>query len=156
MGTNDQVDHNLPTLVPFNSDVVVDIACGVLHTAVLTQTGDVYLSGSNRRGQVGNGQISDPFTSFSMNSIIGASASAAKTVAAIAAGSYHTMALTINGAVWCWGDASFGQTGANNPQVSVDTVPKNYNYFSGQVVKGIASSSYTSYAVLSTGAMYSW
>jgi alpha-tubulin suppressor-like RCC1 family protein len=55
LGTNDQIDHNLPTLVPFNSDVVVDIACGVLHTAALTQTGDVYLSGSNRRGQVENG-----------------------------------------------------------------------------------------------------
>jgi len=40
-----------------NDKIIIDIYCGVEHSLVLTNDGDVYAWGRNNYGQIGNGEI---------------------------------------------------------------------------------------------------
>ncbi|KAF6200669.1 hypothetical protein GE061_005112 [Apolygus lucorum] len=95
----------LPTDSP-----VVQVACGLHHTVVLTQSGDVYTFGSNSYGQLGVGDVM----------IRGGPVQVKLPCIAthVAAGSNHTVILTSNGNVYTFGSYQKGQLGrggaANN------------------------------------------
>ena len=40
--------------------VVVQVCCGQQHSMALTEAGQVYMWGSNNRGQLGNGSWNEP------------------------------------------------------------------------------------------------
>lgn len=74
------------------------VAVGGTHSCALTGAGGVKCWGGNRFGQVGDGTTNDRSTAVAV--------SGSQTgVTAIAAGSYHSCALTAKGGVECWGDA---------------------------------------------------
>lgn len=82
---------NIPSPSP-----VIQIACGIHHSVVLTQNGDVFTFGSNQYGQLGTGDLL-PYTGpvqVKLNSVI----------VQVAAGSNHSVLLSSRGVVYTFGN----------------------------------------------------
>ena len=84
---------------------VAAIAAGQLHTCARTMAGAVHCWGLNGAGQLGDGSTTNSTTPVAVTGL-------GSGVAAIAAGSNHTCALTTAGAVRCWGNNTYGQAPA--------------------------------------------
>jgi alpha-tubulin suppressor-like RCC1 family protein len=102
-----------PLAVSGLSSGVMAIAAGSLHTCALTTGGAVLCWGSNEYGQLGNGAFL-----LSGTDAPGAVSGLSSGVVAIAAGAFHTCALTSGGAVQCWGYNAYGQLGNGAFQTS--------------------------------------
>jgi len=86
---------------------IMDVAVGIDHGMVL-RDGQVLSWGLNRYGQLGDGSNETrPGSLVAVKNERGA----LKDVTAIAAGSYHGLALTSTGTVWSWGWNGAGQLG---------------------------------------------
>ncbi|CAH0546546.1 unnamed protein product [Brassicogethes aeneus] len=102
-----------PAKVPLPSDIpVIQIACGLHHSVLLLQNGQVYTFGSNIYGQLGCGDI---LAKSGLQQV----KLPAPTVQ-IAAGSNHTVILTSKGEVYTFGNYQKGQLCRNSSQFSQD------------------------------------
>ncbi len=91
---------------------VVAIAAGELHSLALCSDGTVSAWGINAHGQLEqNSTIAWLWEPGLVNTATGVSALAGKTVTAIAAGSFHNLALCSDGTVAAWGYNVSGQIG---------------------------------------------
>jgi alpha-tubulin suppressor-like RCC1 family protein len=89
-------------LVPL--DGIIQVTAGTWHTCALTSGGGVKCWGRNFFGQLGDGTTADKPTPVDVAGLDSG-------VQAIAAGGYHTCALTSGGGVKWWGSNFFGQLG---------------------------------------------
>jgi alpha-tubulin suppressor-like RCC1 family protein len=84
------------------------VACGGLFTAVVTESGQVYMWGDGRRGELGHMQ--DPSLKQTPRLV---DALQNVFVTKVACGSGHTVAIADTGRVYIWGWNKYGQTGHN-------------------------------------------
>jgi alpha-tubulin suppressor-like RCC1 family protein len=91
----------LPFQINLNHGRVSQIACGEAHLMMLSDDGNtVWVRGSNRRGQLGNGTIGGDLHHFEqLDTLIN------KDIVQIAAGAHSSAALTRLGNVYVWGGA---------------------------------------------------
>lgn len=82
---------------------VTQIACGLHHTVILTQAGEVFTFGSNQYGQLGTGDLQPVLVPVHVK-IPGVASQ-------VAAGSNHTVILTSKGVVYTFGNFQKGQLG---------------------------------------------
>jgi len=112
LGDGTAEDNPMPVDVSGLSGGVVAVVGGYQHTCALTTAGGVKCWGDNYNGQLGElTTIINP-TPVDVSDL-------SSGVKAIAAGGFHTCALTTAGGVKCWGDNYYGQLGdgttTNNP-----------------------------------------
>ncbi len=119
-----------PALVslPGASGPVTQIAAGGDHSLALTSSGQLYAFGYNYYGELGsatNSGTANPNPTPAPVTLPGASGP----VTQIAAGVYHSLALTSSGQLYAFGDNSYGQLGSatnnstNNPNPTPALVP---------------------------------
>ena len=89
------------------------ITTGAQHSCVIATlpagvAGNVYCWGDNGSGQLGNVVTAPATSSASPVAVVGLPAAAKQ----ISAGEFHTCAVLVTGAAYCWGRNDFGQLGA--------------------------------------------
>jgi alpha-tubulin suppressor-like RCC1 family protein len=109
---------------------VVAIAAGANHTLALCSDGTLAAWGSNLYGELGDDGASgvSSIKPVAVNTNLGVSVLNGRTVAAIAAGASHSLALCSDGMVAAWGYNYYGQLGSSSTTgcdvpTAVDTTP---------------------------------
>lgn len=132
---------------PARAEFATKLAAGGFNTCALTSSGGVKCWGGNASGELGDGSTMDRLVPVD---VVGLTAG----VKMIAAGSYHTCAVTDGGGVKCWGLNSHGQLGdgtsGNSRLTPVDVV----GLTSGVV--GISTGQYHTCAVTAAGGAKCW
>ncbi|XP_062503538.1 probable E3 ubiquitin-protein ligase HERC4 [Corticium candelabrum] len=148
---------SLQRLVSF-SHRVVQVACGIDHTILLTATGVVYSCGIGSRGQLGLGDIKTHTTPQVIDLLGGIN------VIRISTGGWHSLALTDLGSVYSWGWNSSGQLGVSGDgkEDSNDSIGK-FGAFPEMVdfplecdIVQLACGSRHSAAVTRDGLLFTW
>ena len=105
LGDGTTTNSKTPVAVNELGSGVVAVGAGGYHTCAVTSAGGVRCWGDNAYGQLGIdmsiGSSSTPVTVTEL----------ASGAATVAAGTYHTCAVTSAGGVRCWGDNTYGQLG---------------------------------------------
>lgn len=146
LGDGTSTNRSLPVAVSGLNAPVRQVSAGVSHACAVTSAGAVFCWGNNAAGQLGDGS-----STFSSTPVAVAGLSSG--VQEVAAGSFHTCALTTAGAVWCWGTNSASQLGdgtaTNSPTpVAVSGL--------GSQVQAIAVGYNHSCALTTAGALLCW
>jgi alpha-tubulin suppressor-like RCC1 family protein len=108
-------DLTTPTAIP-NVDDAVAVATSDSRICIIDRGGDVWCWGSGQYGQLGNGDASllESDTPVQVKGISHA--------VSLAAGSFHSCAMTSSGTVSCWGNNPTGQTGQTPRTDSAEAV----------------------------------
>ncbi|XP_022143439.1 uncharacterized protein LOC111013314 isoform X2 [Momordica charantia] len=110
LGHADNACKLLPTCVaPLVDYDFVQVSCGRMLTAGLTNLGRVYTMGSSVHGQLGNPGSKDASITLVEGKL------KEEFVRAISSGSFHIAALTSTGHVYTWGKGAYGQLGLGDP-----------------------------------------
>ncbi|MEA2640475.1 MAG: hypothetical protein QOF51_1869 [Chloroflexota bacterium] len=141
-----------PSAVPTRVEglgVVTAIAGGFDHSLALVADGTVWAWGQNGSGQVGDGSVS---TDGCLCKPLPVQVIGLRGATAVAAGSFHSLALMVDGTVWAWGQNGAGQLGdgtnANHP------TPVPVRGLSD--VMAIAAGDSFSLALKSNGTVWAW
>ena len=118
---------------------IVQVAAGDEHTAVLTDTGELFTFGRGDNGQLGHADNwDDQDLPYSVSAL------AWKRIVQVAAGSDHTVALSSEGEVFTFGRNKFGQLGHGDMACESERIPRRVDALVGRrVVQVAASSSHT-------------
>jgi len=146
LGSETIAGSTTPVNVKGLNSGVIAIAAGALHTCALMSAGGVQCWGSNSNSQLGveTTEVSaTPMDVKGLNS----------RVIAIAAGWYHTCALTSAGGVLCWGGNGYGQLGDGTNNES--NIPVTVNGLHSGVV-AIAAGALHTCALTSVGVVQCW
>lgn len=130
------------------------IAAGQYHTLALCTDGTLVSWGYNKYGQLGNNTT---VSSKVPVSIAGSGALAGRTVTAIAAGQYHSLALCSDGRLLAWGRNHQGQLGFSGlSQRNLPAVIDLPSSITGTPLRSIAAGSSHSLALLTDGSAIAW
>jgi alpha-tubulin suppressor-like RCC1 family protein len=118
LGRGDEENQYVPRRVPaagFNGEQIVMVAAGDKHTAALSEAGHVFTWGFGEYGQLGHGnnenQLAPQKVEAGRFALEGESYGQREKIVFIAAGGFHTVAVTARGGLYTWGWNDFGQLG---------------------------------------------
>jgi alpha-tubulin suppressor-like RCC1 family protein len=141
-------------------ETVKAIAAGDRHSLAVIQAADgtttAWAWGNNDFGQLGDGSNNGTSTPTAVNLTL----APGETVQAIAAGAFHSLALTVaedgTTTVWAWGDNTYGQLGdASNNSTSTPT-QVHLTLGAGVTVTAIAAGGFHSLALDSNNRVWAW
>ena len=121
LGNNSTTQSNAPVQVKGMGGTgllsgIVSIAAGTYYTCAVSATGAVYCWGQNNSGQLGNNSTTQSNVPVQVKGVGGTGLLSG--IVSIAAGDYHTCALSTTGALYCWGWNPYGQLGNNSTMSS--------------------------------------
>jgi len=146
LGDGTTTNRNTPVDVSGLASGVSAIAAGTYHTCALSTAGGLKCWGQNTSGQLGDGTNTARYTPVDVSGL-------ASGVSAIAAGNYHTCALTTAGGLKCWGNNSQYQLGDGT------TTPRNTPTDVSGLASGVSANAagYTHTCALTTaGGLKCW
>ena len=128
--------------------VVKDVSCGLGHALFLLNTGKIYAWGNGGNGRLGLGDTSDRAESSPVTDMDHC------TIISVHCGASHSLALTDDGEVYCWGKNSQGQCGQG--YIEDILLPKVVSHLGGTsfVIVEIAAGWEHSMALTASGEIY--
>ena len=158
LGNGSTTDSRTPDLASqtgiLSGKTVVAVAAGYHHSLVLCSDGTVAAWGRNNYGQLGNNSTTESTVPVLVSQ---AGVLSGKTVVAVAAGYYHSLALCSDGAVAAWGYNSSGQLGNNSTTGStVPVLVSRTGVLSGKTVVAVKAGYHHSLALCSDGTLAAW
>ena len=142
-----EVQHAARRVTALEGERVTEVACGDGFSVALTDTGRAYSWGYTRAG-IGHGALVEQLTPRRIEALAG------MRIWAVAAGEAHCLALADMGAMYSWGEGTFGQLGHGD---HVDQLtPRRVEELINVRVTAVAGGHRHSLAVSGTGALYSW
>ena len=102
LGTGRRDKELVPVRLPFPSEEIKQVSCGIFHTGFVTASGRVYMMGGNSFGQLGVG------TKKSSSQPLRVSALDSVPVVKVACG-HHSAAISEYGELYLWGTGVFGE-----------------------------------------------
>ncbi|MEI6604022.1 MAG: autotransporter-associated beta strand repeat-containing protein, partial [Verrucomicrobiota bacterium] len=158
LGDGSLTDSYMPlavsTTLALYGKTVVAVAAGYMHSLALCSDGMVAACGYNNDGQLGNNSITNSLVPVAVNT---AGVLAGKTVIAIAAGEYHSLALCSDGTLAAWGYGGDGQLGNNNTGTStVPVLVDATGVLAGKTVVAIAAGERHNLALCADGTLAAW
>jgi alpha-tubulin suppressor-like RCC1 family protein len=133
---------------------LVAVAGGSFHTVGLDQSGRVYTWGFNENGQLGNDSIMQAFVPIDVSSY---GSLHGKTIASVACGYGHTVALDCDGHVHTWGYNYYGQLGDSTLVQSLVPIDvSNYGSLKGKTITAVSCGYYHTVAIDSEGHVHAW
>ncbi|KAJ6655417.1 hypothetical protein lerEdw1_005414 [Lerista edwardsae] len=111
-GIESKRDRSQPRLLQeLGHKQIVQIACGDHHSMAMSKGGELFSWGQNDRGQLGLGRWTDSIQEPQL-----VQALKGIPLAKIAAGTAHSMAVSLSGSVYSWGKNAFGQLGLGDTE----------------------------------------
>jgi alpha-tubulin suppressor-like RCC1 family protein len=152
---------NTPTLIaglgPGSSKPIRSVAAGQLHSVALTDDTElVYSWGYSAYGSLGNNLATLSAATPIALTTSGVLSTPATTVKKIAAGAYHTIALTADNRIIAWGLNGSNQLGDGSTSTRTTPVNVNITALAGAAVASITCGQNFSYAITDTGAVFAW
>ncbi|XP_050726265.1 secretion-regulating guanine nucleotide exchange factor-like [Eriocheir sinensis] len=130
---------------------MVAVACGWAHSIALSQSGQVWVWGSNSHGQLGLPKDEVPFTSLPICLDL-------TNVVSVSAGLRHTAVATRDGRAYTWGHGHRGQLGhidSEGQLVKQQPTPKVVDHVEGKVMS-VSCGQSTTYALTAEGHVLAW
>ncbi len=155
-----QIPNPAPTPVPLPgaSGQVVQIAAGVEESLALTSTGQLYAFGGNRYGELGRAaNVETPLPNPTPVPV--SLPAAAGPLRSIAAGAFHSLALTASGLIYAFGRNTSGQLGnaAGTGSETANATPLAVTLAGANAPAiGLAAGSAHSLAITASGELYSF
>ena len=146
LGDGTTTNRSVPVAAIGLSGGISAVVAGSYHTCALTAGGAVRCWGYNDYGEVGDGTTTNHSSPVAVSGLTSG-------VNAIAAGSYHTCAVSAGGSVSCWGYNGYGQLGDGANIDSATPVPVS-NLASGAAA--ITAGFYHTCALLAGGKLKCW
>lgn len=146
VGDGGSADRLSPVEVVGLGSGMAAVAAGGYHACAVTASGGVKCWGENSRGQLGDGSTTGSSTPVDV-------AGLGIDVVAVAAGEFHTCALTVAGGVKCWGKNDTGQLG--NGGTASSTAPVDVTGLSSGVAAVSAGNTHTC-ALTTMGGVKCW
>ena len=137
----------VPGLAPYTITTAV---CGANHSLALDQWGSVFSFGSDASGQLGHNQGSNMLRVPRLVKTL-----ATMKVVAVAAGQYHSAALTAGGQLYTWGNNTRGQLGLGRTSDMVFS-PSLVESLAGVPLAGLCCGGNHTLAVSRSGAVFAW
>ncbi|CAE7789677.1 UVR8 [Symbiodinium sp. CCMP2456] len=125
---------------------IVAVSAGYMHTAAITDSGELWTWGGNSWGQLGVGDTTDRHAPVKV-SVNG------QKIVAVAAGFWHTAAITDSGELWTWGRNFYGQLGVGDTKDRHTPVKVSVN---GQKIVAVAAGDWHTAAITDSGELWTW
>ncbi|OYV07356.1 MAG: hypothetical protein CFE26_01460 [Verrucomicrobiales bacterium VVV1] len=158
LGDGTRTTARVPVLVKTDGVLtgkqVVAVAAGAYQSFALCSDGTLAAWGYNDEGELGNGGVTGSTVPVAVNT---GGVLAGRSVATIAAGQYHALALCTDGTLVSWGYNPRGQLGNSSTTDSKSPVAINsFGTLSGRVVTAIGTGTSHSLALCADGTLASW
>jgi len=161
LGNGTTGNSNVPVAVTIagtalQGRTVAAIAGGYWHSAALCSDGTLAAWGYNIAGQLGDGTTVNRHTPMAV--ITTGTVLQGRTVAAIAGGDQHTLALCSDGTLAAWGNNESGQLGDSSivNRTTAVTVSATGTALQGKTVVGVSMGEWHSLALCSDGTVATW
>ncbi|XP_076250887.1 RCC1 domain-containing protein 1, partial [Rhynchophorus ferrugineus] len=110
--------YSIPEKINFENKNIVDIKIGREHCLLLDTSGNVYAFGRGSRGQLGLGHLDEEYCPKLIEALAGIK------ITCIAAGGWHSAAVSFDGDLYMWGWNGNGQLGLSSQNISVMATPQ--------------------------------
>ncbi|NWG26902.1 MAG: T9SS type A sorting domain-containing protein [Ignavibacteriaceae bacterium] len=150
---------NVPVVVDMNGVLsgknITEVAGGQNHSIALASDGTVYTWGNNSFGQLGDGSNINSSVPVAVNT---SGVLSGKTVIQVAAGYYHSLALTSDGNTYSWGRNDYGQLGNGNTGTNrnLPVAVSTSGLLNGKTITKIAAGAFHNLVLTSDGELYTW
>jgi len=161
LGNGSNTDSNVPVAVTSSGvlagKTIISVSNGGNHSLALCSDGTVAAWGANNYGQLGNGSRLYTASNVPVAVTRNFGALDGKTVVAISAGGFHSLALCSDGTVAAWGYNGNGGLGnGNNTNSNVPVAVNTSGVLQFKSVAAISAGGVFSLALCSDGTLVSW
>jgi len=164
-GTTGPIGSLVPEAVttagtPLAGKTIIALATGGVHSLALCSDGTLVAWGANNYGQLGNGTTGSTGSSVPGAVTTAGTPLAGKTVIAISAGGFHSLALCSDGTLAAWGKNVYGQLGNGTTGPIGSLVPGAVTTagtpLAGKTVIAISAGAAHNLALCSDGTLAAW